>query len=107
MKSVKPSCRKWKKNYLQTQILYHQKKNKSHFKKQIMRRGSLLLTGIASALATIITLNVTLGRSWNYYGSYGYGHRRHYCDNRHRRDTDKSNQLNHDNRGPDSATGKY
>jgi hypothetical protein len=75
-----------------------------------MKRGNLLLIGIASAVATIITLNVTLGSSWNYYGSYGYGHRWHYCDDRYRRNTDKShqsNQPNQDNRGQDSATGKY
>ena len=72
-----------------------------------MRRGSLLLIGIASAVATIITLNVTLGGSWNYYG---YGHHWHYCDNRYRQGADKSSQpdqYNRDNRGPDSATGKY
>jgi hypothetical protein len=75
-----------------------------------MRRGSLLLIGITSAVATIITLNVTLGRSWNYYDGYGYGHRWHNCDNRYQRDTDKSNQDNQhkqDNAGQDSATGKY
>jgi hypothetical protein len=70
-----------------------------------MRRGSLLLIGIATAVATIITLNVTLGRSWNYYD--GYGRRCYHHGERYRDGGDKNNQRNKDNSHSDSSTGKY
>ena len=69
-----------------------------------MRRGSLLLIGIATAVATIITLNVTLGRSWNYYDGYG---RRCYHHGERYRDGDKNNQRNEDNSHSDSSTHRY
>jgi len=63
-----------------------------------MRRSSLFLIGIVSAIATLISLNLVFGRSWNYYDRYG--ERRHYC-NEHR------DQRNHHERGGDSTTGNY
>ena len=69
-----------------------------------MRRGSLLLIGVASAIATLVSLNVIFGRSWNYYGHYGYSG--NYCNERYHRNADRNNQRNRDDRDPDS-TGKY
>ena len=63
-----------------------------------MRRGSFFLIGIVSAIATLISLNLVFGHSWNYYDRYG--DRRHYC-NEHR------DQGNNHERGRDSTIGNY
>ena len=70
-----------------------------------MRRGSLLLIVIASAIGTLVSLNLIFGRLWNYYDGYGY--RGHYCNQRYDRDAGRNHQRNQDGPAPDSATGKY
>ena len=69
-----------------------------------MRRGSLLLIGIVSAIATLVSLNVIFGRSWNYYGQYGY--HGHYCNERYHRNAERNDQRNQDHVDSDSI-GKY
>ena len=71
-----------------------------------MRRGSLLLIGITSAIATVISLNVIFGRSWNYYDRY-YGYHGRYCKERHYREGNRNNEHEQRDPGADSATGKY
>ncbi|MEP6597200.1 MAG: hypothetical protein ABJA71_14705 [Ginsengibacter sp.] len=57
-----------------------------------MKRGSLLLIGVASAIITIISLNFAFGRSWNYYDN-----RWHHCNERYHKDADKNDQRNQEN----------
>lgn len=69
-----------------------------------MRRGNLVLIGVASAIATLVSLNVIFGSSWNYYGRYGY--HGHYCNERYHREANRNNQRNQDDHDRDS-TGNY
>ena len=69
-----------------------------------MRRGSLLLIGVASAVATLVSLNAIFGRTWDYYDTYGY--RRHYCNERSDRD-ENNRQRNEENHLRDSTSNKY
>jgi len=73
-----------------------------------MRRGNLFFIGVISAVATIISLNVALGRSGYYNERYPFYNRYHHCnfshDNRFR-DEKKSNQES--KRRLDSTNSNY
>jgi hypothetical protein len=73
-----------------------------------MKRGGLFFIGLISAIITIISLNVALGRSGYYYERYPFYNRYHHCnsryDNRYRDD-----ENNHDERQQrtDSTNSNY
>ena len=66
-----------------------------------MRRGGLFFIGLISAIVTIVSLNMTLGRSpfYDRYHHCNYGYDRHYR-------TNKSYQ-NEKHRQTDSLNSNY
>ncbi len=69
-----------------------------------MKRSTLWITGIATAIITVISLNAIFGmQRWRYYNHYGYGHygyRHHgvYCNDRNAPDGPlKKDTVMHDN----------
>lgn len=46
-----------------------------------MKRSTLWITGVATAIITVVSLNALFGmQRWRYYNHYGYRHHGWHCD---------------------------
>ncbi len=70
------------------------------------RRGGLFFIGLASAIATIISLNVAFGKPGYYYERYPYYNRYHHCSDRYDRNNDKRSKHDRDQHN-DSTNSNY
>lgn len=68
-------------------------------------RRSLFFIGLISAIITVISLNVALGRSGYYYDRYPYYSRYHNCDDKYNGRYDERNKGDHQRR--DSTNSNY
>lgn len=70
-----------------------------------MRRNNLFITGLTTAVVTVVSLNLIFSRSnWANESGFGYNHwrhRYHYCDDYYRNKTDRAGELNRSR--PDTA----
>ncbi len=73
-----------------------------------MKRGSLFFIAFISAIITIISLNVVLGRSGFYNERYSFYNRYHHCYNNYdQRYRDDKNHHNQQQQNPDSLNRNY
>ena len=67
-------------------------------------RRSLFFIGLISAIITVISLNVALGRPGYYAERYPYYNRYHNCDDRYDKRNDDQRQRDHQQR---DSTSNY
>jgi hypothetical protein len=72
-----------------------------------MRRGRLFFIGLLSAIVTIVSLNIALGRPGYYYKGHSFYNRYHHCYGYDRHYRDDKNYQNEKRRQADSSNSNY